>query len=97
MIFLYFIIIFFLTLFFLGMVLNILIYRLIRKNNFVIERSSSRIGFTVKELTQLYTQSNSIETSNRITAIIKLTKVSHLLFWVYASLFILIWILTLIK
>jgi len=55
------------------------------------------MGYTVKELSQLYKQSNSMQTAKEITKLIKFIRWAKRLFILYASLFIIIWILTIIK
>ena len=89
--------VYFIVLFVIGWSINILTYRLIKKNNFRIEKTSYGMGYTVKELFQLYGQSNSFQTSKQITILIKLTRWSKILFWIYTSIFILLWILITVK
>ena len=55
------------------------------------------MGYTTKELSQLFDQSNSIQTSKQIVLLIKLTKLSKRLFWVFIAMFIGLWILSMIK
>jgi branched-subunit amino acid ABC-type transport system permease component len=95
MIFLYFMIIYFFILLILGWTLNIATYRLLKKNKFIIKKTNYGIGYSIKELSQLYEQTNSFEISRQITTIVKLTRWSKRLWWIYASIFIVILILTL--
>jgi hypothetical protein len=76
MIFLYFMIAYFIVLFILGWTLSFMTYRLMKRNNFKIEKKSYKFGYTIKELSQLYGQSNSRQTSNKIAILIKLTNSS---------------------
>jgi hypothetical protein len=95
MIFLYFMSIYFFILFILGWTLNIATYRLIKKNKFVIKNTNYGIGYSIKELSQLYKQTDSFEISKQITTIVKLTRWSKRLWWIYASIFIALLILIL--
>ena len=75
-----------LTLFLSGSILSIYktigIYRLIKLENFRIEKKSPVIAYTTKELSQLYDQSSSETTNKKIDKLIKLTRAEKRI-WIF--------------
>lgn len=63
-------------------------YRILKVNDFQIERTSIRIAYTTKELSQLFKQTESKKLHTEIRRLILLNKISTWSWWIYLGIFL---------